>query len=420
MPTVILLCIIGGRAIQFEEGAVIVDLSLGVILVFSSLAAIIAPFVYRNFPPVNMLMIGPVSVLSATFLAKSWIAASAQTSHKSSKYLPSTPQYLLAVGNMGTPGLMSLWKSARYYFRRRSNLSPVFTHSAFVLAALIFTALMITVGDIWIHVSSEAILQRNVFTTDNLHNFSRAFAPPENETNAPWRLQQGLQTFLGVNSVSTVTNVDDIMVILPVDIPADRAVVGSTIGLQLTCRLINLDCIFNQNAIPETFDCSNVIPGAQGSLTGNVNVTLYPTDNSTTIHLLASMAVPSLFNESTTVLPIQIFQCGGSMENITYSSVNSDFNILKSSAIDFSPLSTLLNLDEFAGKRDFIENSLATVGASTIFVQGINTTSMPSIFADGLSRFLLSFMAGQTIPTQSLMVLFPIQNVLMIGITIFK
>lgn len=50
MPTVILLCIIGGRAIQFEEGAVIVDLSLGVILVFSSLAAIIAPFVYRNFP----------------------------------------------------------------------------------------------------------------------------------------------------------------------------------------------------------------------------------------------------------------------------------------------------------------------------------------------------------------------------------
>src|SRR5947207_773869 len=33
--------------IKFEEGAVIVDLSLGSILVFSSLAAIIAPVVYR-------------------------------------------------------------------------------------------------------------------------------------------------------------------------------------------------------------------------------------------------------------------------------------------------------------------------------------------------------------------------------------
>lgn len=50
IPTVILLCIIGGRTIQSEEGALIVDLSLGVILVFSSLAAVIAPFVYRILP----------------------------------------------------------------------------------------------------------------------------------------------------------------------------------------------------------------------------------------------------------------------------------------------------------------------------------------------------------------------------------
>jgi hypothetical protein len=352
-----------------------------------------------------LIVIGPVSVLSATFLAKSWIAASAQTSHKSSNYLPSTPQYLLAVGNMGTPGLLSLWKSTRYYFRRRKNLSPVFTHSAFVLAALIFTAFMVTIGDIWIHVSSTAILEQNVLTTDDLHNFSREFAPSESETTAPWRLQQGLQTFLGINPVSAVTKVDDTMVILPVDIPTNRGVVGSTIGMSLACRLINLDCIFNQSANPETFDCSAIIAGAQGSVTDNVNITLYPTDNSTSIHLLASMALSSLFNQSTTALPIQIFQCGGSMENITYSSVNSDFNIIESSAIDISSLTTLLNLDEFAGKRDFIENSLAMVGTSTILVEGTNTTSMPPIFADGLSRLLLSFISGQTIPTQSLKVL---------------
>jgi hypothetical protein len=368
---------------------------------------------------VNVLMIGPANVLSAMFLAKSWIAASAQTSHKSSNYLPSTPQYLLAVGNMGTPGLMSLWKSTRYYFRRKSNLSPVFTHSTFVLAALVFTASMITIGDIWIHVSSTAVLQQSVLTTDNLHSFSRGFAPSENETTAPWRLQQGLQTFLGVNTVSTVTKFDDTMVIIPVDIPADRAVVGSTIGLQLTCRIINLDCIFDQAENPETFDCSNVIPGAQGPITSNVNVTLYPSDNSTSIRLLASMALPTLFNQSFTILPTQIFQCGGSMENITYSSVNSDFNIIESNDIDFSSLTTLLNLDEFAGKRDVIENSLATVGTSTIFVQGTNITSMPQFFADGLSRLLLSFISGQTIPTQSLRVPFPIRNYLIIGIAIF-
>ena len=367
-----------------------------------------------------MLTVGPVSVLSATFLAKSWIAASAQTSHNSSNYLPSTPQYLLAVGNMGTPGLMSLWNSTRYYFRRRRNLSPVFTHSVFVLAALIFTALMVVVGDIWIHASSTAVPLRNVLTTDNLHSFSRGFAPPASRTTAPWRLQQGLQTFLGVNTVSTVTKLNNTIVIVPVDIPADRAVVGSTIGMQLACRLINLDCIFNQAANPVTFDCSKAIPGARGPITSDVNVTLYPTDNSTSFHLLASMALPSLFNQSNTILPTQVFQCGGSMENVTYSVVNSNFNIIKSNEIDSSPLTKLLNLDEFAGKRDNIENSLAAVGTSTIFVQGTNVTTMPSIFADGLSRFLLSFIAGQTIPTQSLMVFPTIQNDLITGITIVK
>jgi hypothetical protein len=36
--------------IRFDEGVVIADLSLGTILVFSSLAAVIAPFAYRILP----------------------------------------------------------------------------------------------------------------------------------------------------------------------------------------------------------------------------------------------------------------------------------------------------------------------------------------------------------------------------------
>ena len=47
-----------------------------------------------------MLIVGPVSVLAATSLARSWISASAQTSTKASILLPTTPQYLLAVGNL--------------------------------------------------------------------------------------------------------------------------------------------------------------------------------------------------------------------------------------------------------------------------------------------------------------------------------
>src|ERR1700733_12693888 len=81
LPTVVLLGIIGGRIVQVESGAVAVDVPLGTILVFSSLAAIITPFVYRN-PPLwlTLLTVGPVNVLAATTLAKSWIAASAQSS----------------------------------------------------------------------------------------------------------------------------------------------------------------------------------------------------------------------------------------------------------------------------------------------------------------------------------------------------
>ena len=48
LPTVVLLGIIGGRIVQVENGAVSVDVPLGTILLLSSLAATITPFVYRN------------------------------------------------------------------------------------------------------------------------------------------------------------------------------------------------------------------------------------------------------------------------------------------------------------------------------------------------------------------------------------
>ena len=48
VPTVILLGIIGGRMVHVEDGGVVVDAPLGTILVFSSLAAVITPFMYRN------------------------------------------------------------------------------------------------------------------------------------------------------------------------------------------------------------------------------------------------------------------------------------------------------------------------------------------------------------------------------------
>jgi len=54
LPTVILLGIIGGRVLAVEGAGVIVDLSLGSILVFSSLAAVLAPFVYRMLAKNNL------------------------------------------------------------------------------------------------------------------------------------------------------------------------------------------------------------------------------------------------------------------------------------------------------------------------------------------------------------------------------
>jgi hypothetical protein len=49
VPTAILLGVIAGRATGSDGAAVLVDASLGVILLFSSLIAIVVPWIYRNF-----------------------------------------------------------------------------------------------------------------------------------------------------------------------------------------------------------------------------------------------------------------------------------------------------------------------------------------------------------------------------------
>jgi len=348
-------------------------------------------------------MIEPVSILTATYLAKQWISASAQ-SYRSSAFLPSTPQYLLAVGNLGIPGFRSLVKSAAYLLRRRNNTSPVFTHSTFTLAGLCLAALLIVIGDIWLHVSSASVSESNIAHLNSLHNFSRDFAPPDDSTDGPWRLQHGLQTFLGINGVSTVTQLNNTMAIVPVGLPLNSTVVASTVGMDLNCELVSSECTFNQQTNPITFDCTNVQPGAKGSL-GAVNITLFPSGNTTSLSLLATMALPSLFNQSTTVVAAQIFQCVGSLQNITYISSNNGVNITNSVAIDNLPLQSMWNLSQFPGKQQLIETALGAVGTSTIYVQGMNVSSMPTIFSNGLSRLFTAFLAGETVPTPSIAVL---------------
>jgi hypothetical protein len=48
LPTIILLGIVVDRKVKVVDGDVFVDASLGTILLFSSLAALIIPFAYRN------------------------------------------------------------------------------------------------------------------------------------------------------------------------------------------------------------------------------------------------------------------------------------------------------------------------------------------------------------------------------------
>jgi hypothetical protein len=49
LPTVVLLGLIASRNVGVSGGAVVVDVSLGILLVFSSLAAVVAPLISRIF-----------------------------------------------------------------------------------------------------------------------------------------------------------------------------------------------------------------------------------------------------------------------------------------------------------------------------------------------------------------------------------
>ena len=50
VPTVVFLGIIAGKSIKVDGGAVFVDVPLGTVLLFSSLAAVVAPLIFRNKP----------------------------------------------------------------------------------------------------------------------------------------------------------------------------------------------------------------------------------------------------------------------------------------------------------------------------------------------------------------------------------
>jgi hypothetical protein len=235
-----------------------------------------------------------------------------------------------------------------------------------------------------------------------VHNFSRSFVPQDTSSIGPAEMQQGLRTFLDASGSATVTKLNDTMVVIPRGIPDDTTVVAETIGMQLQCNLINPDCTFDHlsNA---TFDCSNVEPGAHGPI-GAVNVTFYSGLNPTSVNLIAVMALTTSFNSSYALLVDNVFQCNGSLQNITYSSLNNVFNIQDSKPIDSSPLTTFWDLDAFPGKRQVIEMVLTAVGTSAVYVQGTNVSSIPSLFADGLSRLFIAFLSSEMISTPSFLV----------------
>ena len=75
--------------------------------------------------------------------------------------------------------------------------------------------------------------------------------------------------------------------------------------------------------------------------------------------------------------------------------------------MESSPLREVLNLDSVPGKRDLLLGIEGTVAQSTVFVKGMSVTGIAGVYADGLARMFMSFLAGETIPAASLEVPLP-------------
>jgi hypothetical protein len=285
---------------------------------------------------------------------------------------------------------------------------------------------LFVIADIWIHLVSTAVVDTGIAVTgtvdqDGAGNFSRVFAPPANASQAPWRLQQGLQTFLEVNSLNTVLKLNTSTVLLPKTLPQETDIVATTLGIEMSCDLLNSGCTFSQttSSAPLIWDCSSVEAGASGilsnPLTNPVNTTFLPnpasgtTSNATSnFTILSAMAIPSVFNASTTITVAQVFRCTGSLQNITYSfsAAGGGFQITQKSDREVSPLVELLESDSVPGKAQLLEEVGRTVAQSTIFVQGMNVEGIGGVYEDGLGRMFVAFLAGEMIPAPSLKVLY--------------
>ena len=362
----------------------------------------------------HLTYLGPATRLLATSLAKRWISESTGTSLHPTSFLPSTPQYLLALGNLGIPSFHSLWKSWNYYRSRQIRLSPVFTVSVWLLCFMIVSAVAAVAANVWIHLGSDVEVGEPLWDLDrNLGNFSRSFSPsPSSQTDI---LGGGLQTLLGLSTSTTVMRVNNSTILVPTAIPNDISVEALTIGLSLDCNLVNLDCTFDDSSSPLTFSCPSISPSANGPL-GDVNIIFYfPSttnmSNATSFSLLASMALQSPFNSST-VLAAQVFQCSGSLQNLTYTFVSGQFNVTSSRVIGVQPLldtwSALnIQLSDNSQSIAVAQSILNAVGLSTLSIQNDDISTTPSVFTDGLSRFFVSFLSFQTSPSVSLKV-FPL------------
>ena len=285
----------------------------------------------------------------------------------------------------------------------------MFTLSAAVLVILVLSSAMLVIADVWIHLVSSTVVGEPLWTApqDDFGNFSRVFGNVDEDLSQS--LDGGFQTFLGLSPLNAVTQISNTTFLIPNSIPHDVSVQAETIGISLDCNLVNLDCTFWNFSDPWSFFCPTISPLANGPL-GNANLTFLSPENgsnSTSFELLASMALPSPFNASSTTLAAQVFQCFGSVQNINYTSISGQLNITSLQAVSVQPLLDLWNelSLEVVANQSVVQNILNMVGQATLVTQVDGITTTPSVFTDGLSKFLVSFLSSQTSTAPALMVL---------------